>query len=60
MEYRLTSTEAGTFLSIETRVLATDPNTRRAFAAYWFFIQPSSAAIRREVLRIVASRAESI
>ena len=60
MEYRLTSTETGTLLSIETRVLATDPNTRRAFAAYWFFIRPSSAAIRREVLRIVASRAESI
>ena len=60
MEYRLTSTEAGTLLSIETRILATDPNTRRAFAAYWFFIRPSSAAIRREVLRIVASRAESI
>jgi hypothetical protein len=60
MEYRLTPTEAGTLLSIETRILATDPNTRRAFAAYWFFIRPSSGAIRREVLRIVARRAESI
>ena len=60
MEYRLKSTEPGTLFSIETRVLATDPNTRRAFAAYWFFIRPGSVAIRREVLRIVARRAESI
>jgi hypothetical protein len=46
-------------LSTETRVLATDPKTRRAFAAYWFVIRPSSSAIRREVLKVVARRAES-
>ena len=33
--------------------------TRRAFAAYWFLIRPASGAIRREVLRTVAHRAES-
>jgi hypothetical protein len=59
MEFRLEPTRLGTLLSTETRVLATDPGTRRAFATYWFFIRPSSAAIRREVLRTVAHRAES-
>jgi hypothetical protein len=59
MEFRLESTPAGTLLSTETRVLATDPRARRAFAAYWFLIRPSSGAIRREVLSVVADRAES-
>jgi hypothetical protein len=59
MEFRLESTPAGTLLSTETRILATDPRTRRVFAAYWFIIRSSSGAIRREVLREVARRAES-
>ena len=59
MEFRLEPTQLGTLLSSETRVVATDPRTRRAFAMYWFFIRPSSGAIRREVLRTVAHRAES-
>jgi hypothetical protein len=59
MEFRLEPTRLGTLLSTETRVLATDPGTRRAFATYWFFIRPASGAIRREALRRVAHRAES-
>jgi hypothetical protein len=59
MEFRLEPIPGGTLLSTETRVLATDPRTRRAFAAYWFFIRAGSGAIRREVLRTVAHRAES-
>ena len=59
MEFRLEPVRAGTLLSTETRVLATDPKTRRAFAAYWFVIRPGSSAIRREVLKVVARRAES-
>jgi hypothetical protein len=59
MEFRLEPTGVGTLLSTETRVFAMDPRTRRAFARYWFFIRPSSGAIRREVLRVVAHRAES-
>jgi hypothetical protein len=59
MEFRFEPVHAGTLLSTETRILATDPATRRAFARYWFFIRPSSAAIRREVLRTVARRVES-
>jgi hypothetical protein len=59
MEFRLEPVRAGTLLSTETRVLATDPKTRRAFAAYWHVIRPGSSAIRREVLKVVARRAES-
>ena len=59
MEFRLEPTPAGTVLSTETRILATDLRTRRSFAAYWFLIRASSGAIRREALRVVAGRAES-
>jgi hypothetical protein len=58
MEFRLEPTPLGTLLRTETRILATDPKTRRAFAAYWFVIHPASAAIRRELLRTVAHRSE--
>ncbi len=59
MEFRLEPAPAGTRLSTETRILATDPRSRRSFAVYWFLIRASSAAIRREVLRVVAGHAES-
>jgi hypothetical protein len=59
MEYRLDPAAVGTTFTIETRVRATDPRTQRAFAAYWFVIRSSSRAIRREVLSVVARRAES-
>jgi hypothetical protein len=59
MGFRLETGPAGTILGTETRIVATDPSTRRAFAAYWLVIRGSSAAIRREVLRVVAHRAET-
>ena len=59
MEFRVEPTAAGTRLSTETRVAATDPRTRQLFAAYWFFIRPASSAIRRELLRVAGDRAES-
>lgn len=59
MGFRLESSRAGTVLRTETRVVATDPGTRRAFAAYWFVIRWGSGTIRREVLRVVAHRAEA-
>jgi len=49
MEFRLEPAPAGALLSTETRILATDPSSRRFFAVYWFLIRASSAAIRREV-----------
>lgn len=59
MEFRFEPVRHGTLMSTETRVLATDPESRRAFARYWFFIRLGSGAIRREVLRTVARRVES-
>jgi hypothetical protein len=58
MEFRLEGSPERTHLSTETRVLATDRRTQRAFGFYWFAIRSGSAAIRREVLRTVARRAE--
>jgi hypothetical protein len=59
MEFRLDPVPEGTLLSTETRILATDPTSQRAFALYWLLITVASRAIRREVLRVVARRAES-
>jgi hypothetical protein len=46
MEFRLQAIPVGTLLRTETRILATNPRTRRAFATYWFFIRAGSGAIR--------------
>ena len=59
MEFRLTSALGGTRLTCETRVAATDPETRRRFARYWFVVRPGSSAIRWELLTAVAMRAEA-
>lgn len=59
MDFRLTPVRGGTELSSETRVLATDPATRRRFALYWRFVRPGSTAIRWEVLTAVQLRAEA-
>ena len=48
----------GTLLAAETRVLATDPAARRAFARYWRLIRAGGGLIRLELLRAVARRAE--
>lgn len=42
----------------ETRILATDAAARRRFGAYWRIIRPGSAAIRRALLRAIATAAE--
>jgi hypothetical protein len=59
MEFRLTPAVGGTHLSSETRVAATDPETRNRFNRYWFVVGPGSSAIRWEVLTAVALRAEA-
>jgi hypothetical protein len=46
-------------LSCETRVVATDPGTRRRFGLYWLAVRPGSSAIRWELLTAVALRAEA-
>jgi len=42
----------------ETRVFATSPRARRAFAVYWRLIYPGSALIRRMWLDAIGRRAE--
>jgi hypothetical protein len=59
MEFRLTSAVGGTHLSSETRVAATDADTRQRFNRYWFVVGPGSSAIRWEVLTAVALKAEA-
>jgi hypothetical protein len=48
-----------TTLSTETRVLATDGASRRAFRRYWVVIRPFSGLIRRVWLRAIKRRAEA-
>jgi hypothetical protein len=49
-----------TRLTTETRVAASDPATRRTFAAYWRVIYPGSALLRRTWLAAVKHRAERL
>jgi hypothetical protein len=48
----------GSLIETETRTLATDAGSRRAFAFYWMLIRPGSGAIRSEWLRAAARVAE--
>lgn len=59
MDFRLEARAGGTQLSSETRVQATDDETRRRFARYWFVVRPGSSAIRWEVLAAVARKVSS-
>jgi hypothetical protein len=43
-------------VSTETRIVATDAASARAFARYWRLIYPGSALIRRMWLRAVRNR----
>jgi hypothetical protein len=59
-DFRLVAGGAGTtILSTDTRVLATGPQARRAFRAYWLAVGWGSGLVRRELLRAVARRAEA-
>jgi hypothetical protein len=60
MNFSLRGQETGPRVEVvtETRVLATDPASRRGFARYWKVIRPGSGAIRRAWLRAIARRAE--
>lgn len=60
MNFRLESPGPGrTVVHTDTRVLATDARTLRAFAAYWRTIAPGSDLIRRAWLKAIKRRAES-
>ncbi len=58
MDFVLEPEEAGTRLSTETRVTATDARSRVQFALYWLAIRGGSGLIRRDMLRAIASRSE--
>ena len=48
----------GSTLSTETRVLCTDPRSRRTFRRYWWIVRPFSGLIRLEMLRAIRREAE--
>jgi hypothetical protein len=48
----------GSHLRTETRVAATSPDARGAFARYWRLILPGSGLIRRSMLAAIRRRAE--
>src|SRR4051794_13856155 len=50
---------AGSRVSTETRVTATDARTRARFGLYWLFVRAGSGLIRRDMLRALARRAEA-
>jgi hypothetical protein len=58
MSFRFEPVGAGTRLSTETRVLATDAISRRRFWRYWLAIRAGSGLTRRAWLRAAARRAE--
>jgi hypothetical protein len=58
MNFRVAEQEGGEVrLTTETRVLAIGPSARRQCAAYWRFIYPGSALIRRMWLDAIRRRA---
>jgi hypothetical protein len=58
MDLRVVPYGAGSRLSTETRVHATDAEARRRFGRYWRIVRHGSALIRRELLRAAKRRAE--
>ena len=56
MSFRYDPRGIGTRITTETRVLATDAVSRRAFARYWVPVRAGSGLIRRAVLRAIARR----
>jgi hypothetical protein len=59
INFRVEDDGRGTcIVTTETRVFATDPATRRRFAAYWRVIYPGSSLIRAMWLRAIRLRAE--
>jgi hypothetical protein len=45
-------------LETETRIQCMDKKTRKKFRHYWFFIQPFSALIRIQMLKLIKRKAE--
>ena len=58
MSFSAEAAEGGASLITETRVMTTDPASRRRFGRYWRVIRPGSAAVRRSWLAAAKPRAE--
>ena len=58
-DFRAEQTPAGSLLTTETRVQATDDRARRAFRLYWLAIGPFSSLIRRRWLRAIQGAAHT-
>ena len=58
MDFRLEEAEGGAPPTTETRITATDDESRRRFGRYWLVVRPGSGLIRREFLGIIARKAE--
>jgi hypothetical protein len=58
MNFSVVSLDGHTELRTETRVLTTDPASRRAFRRYWRIVRSGSGLIRRSWLRAAKRRAE--
>ena len=56
--FRVDPAQGGALLSTETRVLCTDPRSRRAFGRYWRIVRPFSGLIRLEMLRALRRESE--
>jgi hypothetical protein len=54
----LDETKGETRLTTETRIECMDAESRKSFGFYWTFIQPFSALIRKEMLRLIKRKAE--
>jgi hypothetical protein len=59
LDFVIEPTGAGSRVTTETRVTATDARTRARFGLYWLFVRAGSGLIRRDMLRAVAQRAEA-
>jgi hypothetical protein len=57
MNFRVEAAGQGTLLTTETRILATDPLSRRRFRRYWFVIRAGSGLTRLSWLRAAERRA---
>jgi hypothetical protein len=60
MNFRFEPQGEGTRLTTETRVLATDPLSRRRFRRYWLVIRAGSGLTRRSWLSAAKRRAEPL
>jgi len=56
--FRVDRAQGGATLSTETRVLCTDPGSRRAFRRYWRIVRPFSGLLRLEMLRAIRRDSE--